>query len=519
MKAGKIILILLLVVALVGGGVFAYLWFMTDMFKSPKSMFDTYSDTLKAELNKFSNKDAMSKYIDQIQSEDFTVKASIDAAFKNGSKSVDFDDILEIEGSRDASGKNSQTKVTVNYSDKESFDAEFVVNENLYGMFFDGVTTSYLGFNLDNIEEWLENMDVDEDTIASVKDTLEKSKEYDVAYLLDKYEEYSKKYAGIVKKNIPESAYTKSDDKDDKSITLTIDSKTLSKIFEEVAREGVKDIQKLAEKMGDEAAEELDLEEFEESLEEAVDEIKESNISVIYKLEKPEEGKSVVKVTIKKDKQKIQATVTIEDNKVTIDIMGMVDIVITKKEQGKKVTYTANLQLSESAASLMGSSDMEDYKFEYVLTYDGLGTSTVEEEELLTIKYSDYSFEISSEGKVEFGEVDIEELSKSNTQFIDELSAEETEQLFEALGQRLGEVNAEKIQKSGFLTKIQDLSNIFSMGGSSSSLMDLYDDDEDDDYDFEDDEEDTEYGNELLSEEDMQMLENSMAYINSLGIE
>ena len=520
MKAGKIILIILLLLVLVGGGVFAYLWFMTDIFKSPKSIYDTYSESLKAEVNKFANKDAIDKFIDQIKKEEYTVKSNVDLSFKNGSKSVDFDDILEFEGSKDAAGENTQMKVTVNYSDKESFATDIVVNDKkLYGVFFDGVTTSYLGFNMDNLADWMEELGADEETVNSMKDALEKADKYDFTYMLNKYEEYSKKYAELVKKNIPESAYAKSDDKEDKSITLTLSSEDLSKIFDAVGKELGKDIEKLADEMGEEVAEELDLSDFEESVEEAVEEIKDSNISLIYKLEKPEDGKNVLNITLKKDKQKINATVTVEEDKVTIDIMGMVEVVVTKKEQGKKVTYTANLQLTDAITSILGSSaDLEDYKFEIVETYDGLGTDSVTEEANITVQYGDYDIEVGLEETVEFGKSDIEELSKSNTQFIDELSEEEVTQLFEALGKRLGEVNAEKIQKAKFAEKIQELTTIF----NTRSLSGL----ENYDYEFEEDEEDEDdefdFDYDLDDEEDDELevneaeLENAAAYLNEL---
>ena len=518
MKAGKIILIILLLLVLVGGGVFAYLWFATDIFKSPKAMYDTYSESLKAEVNKFANKDAMDKFIDQIKKEEYTVKSNVDLSFKNGSKSVDFDDILEFEGSRDAAGENSQMKVTVNYSDKESFATDVVVNDKkLYGIFFDGVTTSYLGFNMDNLAAWMEELGADEETVNSMKDALEKADKYDVTYMLNKYEEYSKKYAELVKKNIPESAYAKSDDKEDKSITLTLSSEDLSKIFDAVGKELGKDIEKLADEMGEEVAEELDLSDFEESLQEAVEEIKDSNISLIYKLEKPEDGKNVLNITLKKDKQKINATVTVEEDKVTIDIMGMVEVVVTKKEQGKKVTYTANLQLTDAITSMVGSSaDLDDYKFEIVETYDGLGTDSVTEEANITIQYGDYDFEVGLEGTVEFGKSDIEELTKNNTQFIDELSEEEVTQLFQALGKRLGEVNAEKIQKAKFAEKIQALTNVFntsSLSGLENYDYEFEEDEEDDlDYDLDEDEEEDD---DLVSVNTAE-IENAAAYLNEL---
>ena len=527
MKAGKIILIILLLLVLVGGGVFAYLWFMTDIFKSPKSLYDNYSESLKAELNKFANKEAMDKFINQVKKEEYTVKSSLDFSFTNDSDTVSFDDIIEFEGSKDASGENSQMKLTVNYSDKESFETDVVVNDKkLYGVFFEGVTNSFLGLNMDNLEEWLEKLGADEEVISSLKDTMEKAEKYDATYMLDKYEEYAEKYAEIVKKNIPDSAYAKSDDKNDKSITLTLESKDLAKIVDAVGKELVKDIEKFADEMGEEASEELELDELEESIEEAVDEIKGSKITLTYKLEKPEDGKNVLTVSIKMNGRAISAKITVEENKVTVDIMGLVDIIVTKKEQGKKVTYTANLKLSDSVTGMMGgssASSLEDYKFEIVETYDGLGTDSVEEEARFTMQYGDYGMEFALEGTVEFGESDIEELTKSNTQFIDELSAEDTQALFEALGKRLVEVNTEKIEKSKISEKLDDLSGLFGYGllsrNSTNSIYSDYDlDDDDDDYDLDDYDLDYDLDDDdNQTELENQMYSNFEAYMNSMG--
>lgn len=215
----KKIAIIIASIIVVAGGVFACLYFFTDMFKSTQELFYEYvGKSAKTEGN-YTYQDMLEE-LKIAQTKSFTGSSTIGIELKDKGNSISsiqnqaaFDALknikLKVETKSNPSENKASYNIGINYDDKKIADVNLVKTNDLYGIKSDLIDSKYVAIENNNLRDFASKFGA---YTAALPDKIEEIDLYDLLYISkEDQDRISNTYKNVLKDSIPSSKYTKID--------------------------------------------------------------------------------------------------------------------------------------------------------------------------------------------------------------------------------------------------------------------------------------------------------------------
>ena len=160
---GRMIIVLIILI-LILGGVFAYLYFATDLLKSNQQLFFQYLGQLTASedgfvesnLNAYFEKKRTSKYEDSGKFYADINMSNLDADML--ATVNDFN--IEYSGQIDNAARKNEQDISINYSSDVNFPIKYKYANETVGLQTDYVSSKYIGIENKNLKEFAEKLGI-----------------------------------------------------------------------------------------------------------------------------------------------------------------------------------------------------------------------------------------------------------------------------------------------------------------------------------------------------------------------
>lgn len=419
------LIVILIVLALAGGLVFAYT--MTDIFKSDEQLFYKYMGQVSEKLNNFENQE-LKQYLEKQEQKPYESEGllSVDVDVPETDKKL-LDAVnnlnIKVSGKTDSAKKLSQQSVKINYSDDIAFPIEYRQNGDLYGITSDILIKKYLAVDNNNLGELLSKFGVIEDKEKIELGTIQNIKISDVSSELSKYKT-------IIKNNVTSDNFSKSGD----TYSLTLSEIQTMTILKQVLEE-----LKKSDVVSEEMKAQIDKE-----------------ITQIDGLLVECTNEEALKITINKD-----GNITFEiANLGTIGIQvnnSLITITIQSKEEDNiKISVAQNKSEGQVVYNFNIEVLVDDNLITGYLnaTYKGLNENTVKEEYTFGIESNEDEKAIAYDYKLDVAknfvnEIEIEKMTNNDAVVLNDANSEWISQLFGALLVQISQVNQTQMQQLG----------------------------------------------------------------------
>lgn len=520
MKAKKII-IAIIAILVVLGGTFAGLWFFTDLLNFLKPANDVWSNQMEKALNvegaKFSDYSDFLKEYKDYAGKPYKMNLDVSANLKISELDSETQDLInnskiKLESSMDVSNKKSQNKIGLYSKDSEVLTVDVVANDGKYGIGCKDLSDKYIAVSSEDLIEYFKkNGEFSSKELEMLEKTLSGSSvdPYELLYISDEdLKHFDDTYRNCLKDLISKDCY--STEKNAKvevdgnevkttGYILTLTGKDAYKLVEDFSKM-VKDdsvITKIVtekanlvlDSMGQDKIKEKDVDELKnelldkllkefESLKDESDsaiqiaiysnknkpvridvnvledvnekDSKETLISIEYAEKKNiytiyNNGKSYATIVDEYEKKSDDERVGKLTAKVSGQSVGTLDYEIISKDAENKLNLSLNVPLADLSAKINIESK-GDYKKE-----------PVEVSGLVSFNYEKESAEIKFNGKMEYGDISVPELTSSNSINVLKLSDKELEDELKPILKKASEVLPDRLKLIGINVKAEDI--------------------------------------------------------------
>lgn len=477
-KTGIIISVAVILVVLIVAGVFAFLYFMTDIFKSNQQLFWQYATNSNQIAKMISSENEANQKVWK-ESHSYTAKGDLNIAVtkETGTKEIKL-------GTTERHNQNTgrtYSDITLYNGEAELLKASYINSGDIYALYCKDIYEPYyIGFRNSDLKEFISKMETNEETmqildILSLENANSLTKE-EITYLL---ETYSK----LLVDNIPEDKYTKVD-----KTTMNINNQTceavgyrlqlnqedLKKILIDILTKTKDDAQNISilNKMLVNT-ENVDLTSIIEQViaKLQVSTLEETNLAItVYNA-----GKNLTRIQMNYN-EKMEFVLDIDDSK-----ENKKNIVIKINNiNSENAELTTGMQISMEKQILdnmvIYTTNIMDNKGEYQITMNtSLGNiidDKIENNSKITIWNNDATIETSYYKTIQEAteEVDIQELTNSSAVIINNYPKEQLENFFTGLGNKIEEIIPEKIAQLNIqMTNAQD--GLYYLEGIVSSIF------------------------------------------------
>lgn len=424
-----IIVILILAIA----GVFAYLYFGTDLLKSEEQLFYKYfgkaleienSDKLAEYINKrlTNNYEITGKYTANLQ-------ADVDEQTNNGLDKIN-NARIEFTGKVDNVSHKNEHNFNIRYSDDVSFPFNFRSSNNLIGLQSDYVSSAYIGIENENIQEFLENTIGMQDA-SGFPDSLEMFSGNSNAQMKELSEEEKKHlqdtYLPIIQEALSSKEFTVSEENGVTSYNVTVSQDDLNNIMQNVLNTARED--------------DMVLSIYEQATNQSRDVLIEAIDNFI-------EAQSNNDISYGYDD-------TSSDITISIEVDDAKNSTIVLKEDGQEIRFGIRCNNEDIVCSLETSTQESNDRVYITLTIYGMSSdnvNTVLENGYITStddgKEQTYIYQYTS--NVTFNDnVFIEDFNNENIQILNDYGQEQVLPFLEQVGARIEEVNKNQMEELG----------------------------------------------------------------------
>ena len=424
-----IIVILILAIA----GVFAYLYFGTDLLKSEEQLFYKYfgkaleienSDKLAEYINKrlTNNYEITGKYTANLQ-------ADADEQTNNGLDKIN-NARIEFTGKVDNVSHKNEHNFNIRYSDDVSFPFNFRSSNNLIGLQSDYVSSAYIGIENENIQEFLKNTIGMQDA-SGFPDSLEMFSGNSNAQMKELSEEEKKHlqdtYLPIIQEALSSKEFTASEENSVTSYNVTVSQDDLNNIMQNVLNTARED--------------DMVLSIYEQATNQSRDVLIEAIDNFI-------EAQSNNDISYGYDD-------TSSDITISIEVDGAKNSTIVLKEDGQEIRFGIRCNNEDLVCSLETATQESNDRVYITLTIYGMSSdnvNTVLENGYITStddgKEQTYIYQYTS--NVTFNDnVSIEDFNNENIQILNDYGQEQVLPFLEQVGARIEEVNKNQMEELG----------------------------------------------------------------------
>ena len=457
-KSNKVFIIVLIILSLLIIEILLVMIYLkTDLFKNEEQLFYKYAgqkleafDMLEeASIKEYFQKKQTTphenegKYTLSIQSNDFSNKEIIDK----------LDEIsISFSGKTDPQNNKIEQNISLNYSDNVNFPIQYVQNKDIIGLISDPVVNKYVGIKNENLKELMQKLGASDTT--DIPDKIgEMQEEQKTEEEIKQGEEEAKKikdtYLNIIKDNINEENYSKIKDGENVGYSLKLTYAEIKNIYIKIL-EQLKQDEIILSKISNEETE-ISKEDFQNQVQELIDEAQDyepEDQQLQINVYKSGEKSSLIEIIFSEFKIDIK----MEENIIECKIVGIKDgqetpekfvLSLNKQQQNNNTLYELKFEALEEEEKLLDIS--------FLANYTGINSENSSEI---------YSFQISSEelianyqfeNKINFVDnVEIEDLTSENTIILNDYEQQEIYLLLAMVGEKIDEVNKEKLAQAGF---------------------------------------------------------------------
>ena len=184
-KKGILIAIIVLIVLLVlAGGAFAYIFFATDLLKTDKELFQKYAvqmgdsenGFIPSILEEYGNKKNTTAYENNgsiSANTTITADSSTDTTLQELSSVLEQANAANISfsGRVDNANRKVEQNIVLNYSDTVNFPFNYKQDGDVYGLQADAISPAYIAFENNNLQEFAQKLGVTD--VSSIPNKIE----------------------------------------------------------------------------------------------------------------------------------------------------------------------------------------------------------------------------------------------------------------------------------------------------------------------------------------------------------
>ncbi len=438
---GKI-LIILIVVILMLGGVFAYLYFGTDLLKTNEQLFfkylgqlvDSENGFIDNKLTEYTNKKMTGKYEDNGQ---FSVNIDMTGMDEDMLATVnDFN--ITYSGQIDNTARKNEQEISINYSDDVNFPVKYKYANETLGLQTEYVSEKYIGIENSNLKEFAEKLGMtNTEDIPDTIDFFATDSSQAITFTDDEKEQLKNTYQPVLEGRLEGKEFTKSEDGSTTNYSVEIANQEIidivSALMETLKNDQIllpkleQTLQEYIDMMNQSSTEEITMQSM---IQDIIDQLGESQVqdgTTIVTISQTNSRLSGIAFTFGENEM-IKLTKTNDQDTLNYRI----EMVLPNEEQQTSVTmyFNASYQGLDQLASVN-----EIYEFGVMATEDG------EEQNMI---YTFNCTDTFNDG------INIEDYGEDEIEVLNEYDSEQMATLFTAIGQRIVEVNASQMEEIGF---------------------------------------------------------------------
>ena len=438
---GKI-LIILIVVILMLGGVFAYLYFGTDLLKTNEQLFfkylgqlvDSENGFIDNKLTEYTNKKMTGKYEDNGQ---FSVNIDMTGMDEDVLATVnDFN--ITYSGKIDNTARKNEQEISINYSDDVNFPVKYKYANETLGLQTEYVSEKYIGIENSNLKEFAEKLGMtNTEDIPDTIDFFATDSSQAITFTDDEKEQLKNTYQPVLEGRLEGKEFTKSEDGSTTNYSVEIANQEIidivSALMETLKNDQIllpkleQTLQEYIDMMNQSSTEEITMQSM---IQDIIDQLGESQVqdgTTIVTISQTNSRLSGIAFTFGENEM-IKLTKTNDQDTLNYRI----EMVLPNEEQQTSVTmyFNASYQGLDQLASVN-----EIYEFGVMATEDG------EEQNMI---YTFNCTDTFNDG------INIEDYGEDEIEVLNEYDSEQMATLFTAIGQRIVEVNASQMEEIGF---------------------------------------------------------------------
>lgn len=462
MKTKVLSKVIISLVILILGGILAYLYFFTDVFKSNSQLFFKYlgqvvekDGFIDEKLINYTKKKKESKYEDN---GNFYVEMNMNELDEDLVRGVNNFNI-QFSGTVDNIEKKTQQDIFLNYSDNVKFPIKYkYVNETI-ALQTDYVSSKYIGIKNENLKEFAQNLGMED--LENIPDKIDLSEQInDISFTDEEKQQIFNNYKVLFENRFKEEQFKRSEENGTINYSLTISNQELKDLivtFLETLKNDSIIIPKIEEKLKEIDSEYGEQASIQEVIQNLIDEIKqeeieEGNITIIVS----QSNKKLSGITIKNDV--FEGKVIKEQRQGDLKYSFEVTVKDLETEESMKTLLTANFT---------GLEQMESIKEIYQL-----GISITEDAQEQTLKYT-------LENNNTFNDnINIEDFDENEIEILNNYNGTQISNLLTAIVERIIEVNNEQMEEIEFsdygnpiiYSTPLGLSNIFMINSAENSI-------------------------------------------------
>ena len=433
-KVRSKVIISLLIVILILGGILAYLYFFTDIFKSDSQLFFKYlgqvvekDGFINEKLINYNKKKQESKYEDN---GNFYVEMNMNELDEDLVRRVNNFNI-QFSGTVDNIEKKTQQDIFLNYSDDVNFPIKYKYANETVALQTDYVSNKYIGIKNENLKEFVQTLGIED--VENIPEKIDLSNEIeDINFTDEERQQIFNNYKVLFENRFKEEQFKRSEENGTINYSLTISNQELKNFiitFLETLKNDSIIIPKMEEKLREINSEYDEQESIQEVIQNLIDEmnqeeIEEGNITIIVS----QLNKKLSGITIKNDEFEGKIAKIQEQNELIYTFeMNIKDI---ETEESMKTLLTANF---------IGLEQMESIKETYQL-----GISINEDSQEQTVKYTLENTNTFND------DINIEDFNEEEIEILNNYNGTQISNLLTAIVERIIEVNNEQMEEIGF---------------------------------------------------------------------
>ena len=436
------LIIIVIVLIFILGGIFAYLYFATDVLKTNAQLFfkylgqmvDVQDGFIDNQLTEYSKKKYTGKYED---SGKFYMDVNISGMDSETLQTLnDFN--IEYSGKVDNTTRKNEQDISLNYSSDVNFPFKYKYADETLGLQTDYVSSKYVGIENRNLKQFIEKFGVTDTT--EFPDTIDFFSNFTnqetITYTNEEREQIINTYKSILEGKLGQKEFTKTKENNTESYSVEITNQELKDLVLNVL-ETLKNDQilipkmeeatkEIIESMNANSAEEITVQDI---IQEMIDDINASeidegtNIITVSQIDK-----KLSSIAVKNDQTELKITKTNTQGTLTYGIeINMLDV---ETQESMRYFLTASYQGLEQLASVN-----ETYQYGLVGTMDG------QEQKMV---YNLNCTDTFNDG------ITIADYAEDEIQKLNEYDAEQIVTLITSIVERIGQVNTMQMEEIGF---------------------------------------------------------------------
>ena len=441
-KRIKILIMILIIVIVLLGGIFAYLYFATDVLKTNQQLFFQYLGQLGANeegfldnnLTAYFEKKKTGKYQD---SGKFYVDINMSNVDTDMLSTVnDFN--IEYSGQIDNTARKNEQDISINYSNDVNFPIKYKYTNETVGLQTDYVSSKYIGIENSNLKEFAEKLGItDTESIPDSIDFYAQSENENIFnFTEEEKEQIISTYKTIIEEKLANKEFGKTEENGVTNYSVEITNQEAKDLIL-ACLEKLKTDTILLPKIEEALEETLTIANQSSTEEITVQDVIQEYIDNLNEAE-VQEGTSIITVS-QMNKMLTGITVQIEES----------ELKITKTNTQGILTYTIEINAKDTesednvryfmSASYQGLEQLtsvnETYQFGIIGTIDG-----TEQKMVYNLNCTDTFKDI----------INIEDFGEDEIQTLNEYDGEQLATLMMNIGERIEQVNSMQMEQIGF---------------------------------------------------------------------